>query len=170
MFYHYKISKSTKGGYYSFKTKNEINYRCFFSQIESKNDLLGFEIKSEVFYFSFNRKKKGENVIFDRQVGRTVAEILNRFFKRNPQSIICYICDNNDLKAIKRQGSFTRWLKANNIEPKKTLIKGEIASLIYVGAIMLNQHSEKDKIQSYFEKELKDFNESEKTGNIEIIE
>ncbi len=170
MYYHYKIYKSTKGGYYSFKTKNEITYRCFFSQNISKNDLLGCTINSEVYFFSFNRMNRNQYSEYDRFTGITIAEILNRFFTKNPNGIICYICENNDLKAIKRQESFSRWLKTRNTEPKKTLIKGEIAGLIYVGVIMQQNHSEKEKIQNYFIEEITTFNKTDKKGTIEIID
>lgn len=167
---HYKIYKSTKGGYYSFKTKNEITYRCFFTKSLSSNNLLGLDVENPVFYFAFNRKERVESVVFDRQIGITVAEILNRFFKKNPLSIICYICENGDLKAIKRQGSFSRWIKTHNKEPKKVMIKGEVANIIYAGAIMLAKHPESKRIETYFKKELKEFTETQKSGSVDIIE
>lgn len=172
MFSHYKIYKSTKGGYYSFKTKNGITYRCFFTKNSnsSSNNLLGLDVENPVFYFAFNRKEKIDAVVFDRQIGITIAEILNKFFRKNPSSIICYICENIDLKAIKRQGSFSRWLTTHNKEPKKVMIKGEVANIIYAGAIMLVKHPEAKKIETYFKKELKEFTETQKSGSIDIIE
>ncbi len=82
-----------------------------------------------------------------------------------------YICDDNDQKAFKRQLSFTKWFKSNNvIVPKKSLITANIADLIYVGAILLTANPEKMKIESYFHKELKDVLSGEKTGFVEIID
>lgn len=167
---HYKIYKSTTGGYYSFKTRKDITYRCFFTRSTTSNDLLGLTVNSSVFYFAFNKKKRDENGVFDRMVGLTVAEILNRFFKKNPQAIICYICENGDLKALKRQISFEKWFTANNRDPKKILIKGEIADFIYAGAIMISDHPENKKINNHFKRELKKFTEAEKTGSVNIIE
>jgi hypothetical protein len=131
---------------------------------------MGLSVDSPVFYFAFNKKKRNGNVVFDRMVGLTIAEILNRFFNKNPKAIICYICENGDLKALKRQVSFEKWFAANNSEPKKILIKGEMADLIYAGAIMVSDHPENKKISSHFKRELKKITETEKSGTIEVIQ
>jgi hypothetical protein len=171
---HYKVFKSTKGGYYSFKTKNDIPYRCFFTQKSgSENTLLNLKINSLVYAFDLvqikNKTEKEKS--FDPKINKTVGFILNKFFAKNPDSVLFYICDDNDQKAFKRQLSFTKWFKSNNvIEPKKSLITANIADLIYVGAILLNANPEKMKIESYFQKELKDVLSGEKTGFIEIID
>lgn len=167
---HYKIYKSSKGGYYSFKTEGGGYYQCFFTTHRDEHDLIGLKVKSFVFDFSFFKKKPKGNLPFDKKTGLTIAEILNRFFLKNPEAIICYICENTDLKAFKRQVSFEKWFEANNKAPKKTLIKGEIAGLIYAGAIMLNQHPEKAKIKAHFDKELNDILTSQKSGSINLIE
>lgn len=167
---HYKIFKSTKGGYYSFRTRNEIIYRCFFTKSSTSNDLLRLRVDSPVFHFAFNKKKRNGNGVFDSRVGLTIAEILNRFFNKNPKAIICYICENGDLKALKRQVSFEKWFAATNRDPKKMLIKGEIANLIYGGAIMIANHPENKKISDHFKRELKKFTEAEKSGTIDIIQ
>lgn len=169
MFSHYKIFKSTKGGYYSFRTKNDSIYRCFFTRNINSNSLLGLDVESPVYFFAFSKKDFNAIGTFDRGIGLTIAEILNRFFKKNPQAIICYICENGDLKALKRQISFEKWFKVNNCDPKKILIKGEIVDIIYVGAILVSSNSEIQKVSSHFERELKKMNESEKSGTIDVI-
>lgn len=166
---HYKIFKSTKGGYYSFRTKNDYTYRCFFTRNTSSNSLLGLDVDSPVFFFAFSKKDVNTNGIFDRSVGLTIAEILNRFFNKNPLAIICYICENGDMKALKRQVSFEKWFITNNCEPKKILIKGEVVNIIYVGAILISGNPETKKISNHFKRELKKMIDSEKSGTIDII-
>lgn len=167
---HYKIFKSTKGRYYSFKTKNGGYYQCFFTIHGNKHDLIGLKVENSVYHFSFFKKRPKGNLPFDVKTGNTVAEILNRFFLKYPTAIICYICENNDSKAVKRQLSFEKWFESNNCEPKKTLIKGEIAGLIYAGAVMVKQHPEKTKIKNHFDKELNEILTSQKSGSVDLIE
>lgn len=167
---HYKIFKSTKGGYYSFRTKSDCIYRCFFTRNPNSNSLLGLDVDSPVFFFAFSKKDVKINGVFDRGIGLTIAEILNRFFNKNPNAIICYICENGDMKALKRQISFEKWFLANNCDPKKILIKGEIVNIIYVGAILVSDNSETKKISNHFKRELKKMIEVEKSGTIDIIQ
>ena len=131
---------------------------------------MGLELESTVMFFSFNREKKEDPVIYDRRIGFTIAEILNQFFKKNPAAIIAYICDDADFKAMKRQNHFEKWFSSHNTSPKKTLIKAEIHNMIYAGAIMLAEHPEKNKIATYFTEELKKFNESDKSGEMNVLE
>lgn len=131
--------------------------------------MLGLNVESPVYFFAFSKKDKNEIGVFDRGVGITIAEILNRFFLKNKQAIICYICENGDMKALKRQNSFERWFKANNYSPKKVLIKGEIVDIIYVGAILDSDNPEVKKVGSHFKLELKKMVEAEKSGTIDII-
>ncbi len=166
----YKIYKSTKGGYYSFKTKNEITYRCFFTQSKGDNDLLGLKLKNPVYFFLFNKKKNNGNTAYDRLVSITVAQLLTRFFEKNPRAIIAYICENSDSKAIKRQYSFDKWFRSNNVAPKKTLIKGEISGVIYAGVIAVEGHPELKKIRTYFQQQVKEITEAQKSGSVEIIQ
>jgi len=168
----YKFHKLEKEGYYSFVSKNDITYNCFFTQkVESSSDLLGLKLNSPVIFFNFNRENKESAVIYDRRIGFTIADILNQFFKKNPSAIISYICENGDYKAIKRQNHFEKWFSStHNDSPKKTIVKAEIHDVIYAGAIMLVEHPEKKKVEKYFTKEIKKFNESDKSGEINIFE
>lgn len=168
LFSHYKVFKSTKGGYYSFTTKNGVYYRCLFYQ--NAQNLFGLEVESPIYYFSFFKPKSSDCVEFDKHVGQTIVEILNRFFKKNPNSIICYICDNSDLKAIRRQNSFEKWFSKNNSDHEKALIKGEIPGVIYLGAVMLSVHEEKLKIKTHFDDELRKLLSEEKQGTISLLQ
>lgn len=170
MYSPYKIFKSTKGSYYSFKTKNGISYRCFFSVQNQHNNLLGLPLKSTVYTFSFYPTRKTEKVAYDRIISVTIAELLNRFFNRNPNVIISYICDNSDLRAIKRQYNFEKWFISNNNDPKKSLVKGDIANVLYVGAILLKEHPEKNKIQEFFQSEIKQLKTESKQATVDILE
>lgn len=164
---HYNIRKSTLGGYYTFTTKNGIVYRCSFSKHDDQ--ILGLSVKSPVYTFLLLKKKSDANEVFDRNIGMTVSEILNRFFDKNPKAILSYICDNLDKKGIKRQKSFEKWFSINNRDPKKALIKFEITNVIYSGAILLNSNREIIKIETYFKKEIKEYTESNKQANIETV-
>lgn len=167
----YKFHKLEKEGYYSFVSKNGITYKCFFTQkVESSSDLLGLKLNSPVIFFNFNRENKEAAVVYDRRIGFTIADILSQFFKKNPDAIISYICENGDYKAIKRQNHFEKWFSTHNESPKKTLIKAEIHDVIYAGAIMLVEHPEKKKVERYFTKEIKKFNDSDKSGEINVFE
>ena len=152
-------------------SKNDITYKCFFTQkSENSSDLLGLRLSSPVMFFNFNRVNKEAAVIYDRRIGFTIADILNQFFKKNPNAIIAYICEDSDYRAIKRQNHFEKWFSTHNESPKKTLIKAEIHDVVYAGAIMLVEHPEKKKVEKHFTKELKEFNESDKSGEINILE
>lgn len=167
----YKFHTAKKDGFYSFESKNGINYKCFFTQkSDDINDFLGLRLKSPVFYFSFNRSEKDTPVVYDRRIGLTIAEILTQFFNKNPHAIIAYICDDSDYKAIKRQNHFEKWFTAHNNSPRKTLMKAEIRDVIYAGAIMLMEHPEKNKVKKFFSKEIKNLNESDKSGELNVIE
>lgn len=68
----YKFNKLEKEGYYSFESKNDITYKCFFTQkFESSSDLLGIELNGPVMFFNFNREDEEGAVIYDRRIGFT---------------------------------------------------------------------------------------------------
>jgi hypothetical protein len=168
---HYKFHTVKEEGYYTFESDNHITYKCFFTQkFDNGNSLLGLRLNSPVMFFSFNRENRNDPVIYDRRIGFTISEILNQFFELNPNAIIAYICDDADLKAIKRQNHFEKWFSSHNKRPKKTLIKAEIHNMIYVGTILLADHPEKSIITSYFSEELRKFKESDKSGEINVLE
>lgn len=164
---HYKFYKSTKNGYYWFKTSNEVIYRCVFTQADN---LFGVDVNSSIFFFNLLRKQAGIKTRFDSKVSETVGVILNKFFVKNTGSIIAYICDESDGKGHKRQASFEKWFTKHNCEPKKMLIKADIASLVYLGAIMLSTNLDRENIERHFKRELNEFIQSEKSGSIDIVE
>ena len=171
MYSPYRFIFNEEEGFYYFHTQSKIEYRCFFTQNESGNGTLPLDLSHEVYNFDLIRYTKGDSVKFDRNVSATVGVILNQFFDKNPYGIISYICDNTDSKGRKRQFSFAKWLKVFNREPKKVLIRASILDTIYVGAVLISSHPEKDKVYLYFQSQLESIeNEMHKTGEVSIFQ
>lgn len=165
----YNVLLSEEGFYY-FYTCYNVEYRCFFTQSKSGNNIIELDLESNVYSFNLIRQTEGDNTKFDMNVNATIADIFNKFFDSDPDIIINYICDDTDHKGAKRQEAFVRWIKTHNKEPMKTLIKGTVYDSIYVGAILLNTHKELDKIKDYFESELELLeSETNKNGEVSVF-
>lgn len=109
----------------------------------------------------------GKTIQYDPNVGNTVAEILNRFFKKNPNAIISYICEDSDNKAYKRQISFKSWFQKNsNSVNQLSLLQAEIKNVIYIGAVLSKQNTEKNKIKKYLQVNVVDFQNNGKESSI----
>ncbi len=157
-------------GFYYFYTRNNIEYRCFFTKNEFSNGILSLTLKNDVYSFDLVRFTKCDKSEYDRNVSATVGHIINLFFDKNPDLILSYICDNADEKANKRQFSFSKWLKSFNREPRKVLIRASIEDVFYAGVILLDSHPEKNKIHEYFNSELEMLkSETSKLGEVSLI-
>lgn len=131
---------------------------------------MGFQPANPVYFFGFSKKIITESECFDPIVSLTIVEIFNRFFSKNELGILCFICDNSDLKARKRMLIFSRWMKSHNHYAKKTMIRGEIQNIIYAGVILVANHPEKSAIKAHFDNQLKEYRSAEKNIEVTTVE
>lgn len=105
----------------------------------------------------------------DTNIGETIAVMMNKFFLKNPESILFYICENKDGRGFVRQNRFKKWFEKHNISPKKVLITGNISGLIHVDVLMLDINPERSIVRTHFEDHMQQLIASEKTGEITEI-
>lgn len=105
----------------------------------------------------------------DVKTGETIAAILNKFFIKNPNAVLFYICDDTDSRASIRQNRFRKWFETHNHVPKKILIAGNIFGMLHAGALMLENNSERSVIKTYLEEQLQQLIDAEKTGTIDEL-
>ena len=110
--YPYRIH-SDKNGFYFF-TKSKIKYQIIFYTPNTFWESYS-EIKNITRDFSFYPIISSEMAItYDEKVSITIAHIFKRFFKKNPQGILTYVCDSSDSKALYRYKLFERWFNQYN--------------------------------------------------------
>jgi hypothetical protein len=165
LYSHYNYYLSEIDGTYRFVTKDGVEYSCYFS-IHENHLLVDSQIKSTPFAFSFSKINNDSSMPIDLKIGYTIGKMVSDFFDKNPSSIVYYICDNKDLKGIKRQNNFNVWFKKLNTEPKKTLLQVNIIDTIYIGVILLESNIESKLISDFISKEFEEFRNQDKQINI----
>lgn len=99
---------------YFFITNSKIKYKVIFYNPNSLwKDYK--EVRDLIIDFSFfPYNVKGKSIPPDPLVSVTLSYILKRFFKKNPDRIITFVCDSTDGKESGRFKLFEKWFEMNN--------------------------------------------------------
>lgn len=151
----------TEGNYYKFVTKDNNVYRIALTEVP-KDFFNGFEHLHSCFK-TFNLALITESEIklgiqFDLRIGITICHLIENLLLQNPELVVFFIADNEDLKAEKRIRKFSRWYAGYknfseydfNFEqfnfPMNNEFEGEIA---YAGYILNNSCSIKHEVNKW---------------------
>lgn len=101
-------------GYYTFLTKDDIEYKIAFFEDFMLDSCSDNKLEIGPVYQITVEKISDKTERLDARVSETVRDIISAFFLNEEQSLI-YICDNDDVKGYKRFNAFERWFKNSNM-------------------------------------------------------
>ena len=153
----YPIHQNDDGSY-GFITKNQIEYKCIFSELE--NGVLQFPGDCNEIGFSIIPTEK-ETKEYDPKVGRTACEVLEKFLDIDANNVLSFICENGDERGRKSLNHFIAWFK--KFENDKVMFTVSVTDIFSAGFIMNKDCPEIDNIRSQIQEEKVNF-EREKEG------
>lgn len=101
--YSYYTNSST--GTYHFDTDHFVDFTVYFALDSSWFEAYP-QFSQDVYTFGFWSSSPGNK---DCRIKLTIAEILKYHFQRNPNSILTYLCDDDDKKEFYRKRKFNGW-------------------------------------------------------------
>ena len=102
--YEYTVEEGENGPLFSFTNQFEITYRVLLQQFPT--DIPNFQEAYSVSAYPLNNNRPRRA---DPRIGLTIYHMLTEFLSGNPESILMYVCDNDDGLAEQRQKKFSGW-------------------------------------------------------------
>ena len=101
----YSYFYNPTSGTYHFDTDHDIDFTVYFALDSSWFPLLP-QLADEVYTFGFWSSCTGRR---DLRVMSTLAKIIKQHFELNPDSILTFVCDDDDKKQMSRRRKFNGW-------------------------------------------------------------
>ena len=136
---------------YHFKTKFGLELSVSFDEQEITGNLMAYWLNLT--------NRTGKSSPNDSNVQRTIACIVEEFFRTNPD-ILLYMCDTADEQQAARSRLFMRWFSQSEISAqfviKSAMIRDE-GQENYVALIVQHTHPLVDQILQFFDEEIEMF-------------
>ena len=143
---------------YHFKTGFGLELSVSFDEQEITEHLLAYWLNLT--------NRSGKSSPNDPNVQRTIAIIVEEFFRVNPD-ILLYMCDTADEQQAARSRLFLRWFSQSDISArfviKSAMIRDEEQDN-YVALIVQQNHPQVDTILRFFEEEVALFQTNKPEG------
>lgn len=137
----YKVFFDTDSKFYTFTTKNGIEYKILFA--DTCNLFEGTSTASyitKVHYLTIEKETKVTEPL-DDNTRETIETIITQFFSDKENSLL-YVCDCNDGKELKRKLKFSNWYEKSSLKTSVTKIDKTITTEDNIHYSSLIYHTE----------------------------
>lgn len=141
----YPCTLQANGVDIQFTTINGVIYEVTY--LAADEYFPGYQFSADAVLFNiFPTNEPAAPLGLDARIGLTIIDIIAGRFKQNPQTILCYVCDQADARAFKRAMRFARLFEQGNDEQQ--LEKADIEQPpLYASILFRRKHPQQADIK-----------------------